>query len=77
MPFTLTHLSGNLGSLQFPGDMLSGDEAHTEEEIRCVFDDNFKRDNFFLSLHKNQCCGCSLELPHRGDSNEHPQYRFL
>ena len=26
----------------------------SEEEIRSVFDD----------LHKNLCCGCSLELPH-------------
>ena len=23
------------------------------------------------------CCGCSLESPRRGDSNEHPQHRFL
>ena len=28
-------------------------------------------------LHKNLCCGCSLESPRRGDSNEHPQHRFL
>ena len=26
----------------------------------------------------NLCCGCSLESPRRGDSNnEHPQHRFL
>ena len=29
-----------------------------------------------LFLHKKLCCGCSLELPRRGDSNEHPQHRF-
>ena len=29
------------------------------------------------NLHTNLCCGCSLESPRRGDSNEHPQHRFL
>ena len=28
-------------------------------------------------IHKNPCCGCSLESPRRGDSNEHPQDRDL
>ena len=30
-------------------------------------------------LHKNICCGCSLQSPRRGDSNEYryPQHRFL
>ena len=32
---------------------------------------------FCLFLHKNLCCGCSLESPRQGDSNEHPQHRFL
>ena len=32
---------------------------------------------YFLYLHKNLCFGCSLESPRRGDSNEHPQHRFL
>ena len=32
---------------------------------------------FLSNLHKNLCCGCSLESPRRGDSNEHPQHRFL
>ena len=32
---------------------------------------------FCLFLHKNLCCECSLESPCRGDSNEHPQHRFL
>ena len=32
---------------------------------------------FCLFLHKNLCCGCSLESPRRGDSNEHPQHWFL
>ena len=27
------------------------------------------------NLHKNLCCGCSIESPRRGDSNEHPQHR--
>ena len=46
-----------------------------EEQIRRVFDDNWR---IILSvLHKNICCGCSLESPRRGDSNEHPQHMFL
>ena len=32
---------------------------------------------FFLLLHKNICCGYSLEVPHRGTSNEYPQHMFL
>ena len=28
-------------------------------------------------LHKNICCGYSLETPHRGTSNEYPQHMFL
>ena len=28
-------------------------------------------------LHKNPCCGYSLESPRRGDSNEYPQHRLL
>ena len=45
------------------------------EEISCVFDDNSKK--FLSNLHENVCCGCSLESPRRGDSNEHLQHRFL
>ena len=30
--------------------------------------------SFFLSLHENICCGYSLEVPHRGTSNEYPQH---
>ena len=32
---------------------------------------------FFLFLDKNLCCGYSSELPHRGNSDEYPQLRFL
>ena len=32
---------------------------------------------FLSNLHKNLFCGCSLESPWRGDSNEQPQHRFL
>ena len=40
---------------------------------------------FYLFLHKNvccgysleSCCGYSLESPRRGDSNEYPQHKFL
>ena len=32
---------------------------------------------FFLFLHKNICCGYSLEVPHRSASNEYPQHMFL
>ena len=31
---------------------------------------------FFLCLHKNICCGYSLEVPCRGASNEYPQHMF-
>ena len=39
-----------------------------------IFDDNSKI--ILSNLHKNLCCGCSLESPRRGDSNEHTQHRF-
>ena len=32
---------------------------------------------FFLFLHKNLCCGYSLEAPQLGTSNEYPKDRFL
>ena len=32
---------------------------------------------FCLFLHKNLCCGCQLESPCRGNSNEHPKHKFL
>ena len=31
----------------------------------------------FLFLHKNVCCGYSLEVPQRGTSDEYPQHTFL
>ena len=31
---------------------------------------------FFLILHNNICCGCSLEAPRGGASNEYPQHMF-
>ena len=37
-------------------------------------------DNFEIILlisSSKPMCGCLLELPCRGDSNEHPQHRFL
>ena len=45
---------------------------YTVEQIRRVFDDNWRI--IFIILHKNICCGYSLESPRRGDSNEHPQH---
>ena len=55
-----------------------------------IFDDNSKifQRFFFSNLHNNLCCGCSLEFlisthnigfyeESRGDSNEHPQHRFV
>ena len=30
----------------------------------------------FLFLHRNICCGCSLEAPYQGASNEHSQDMF-
>ena len=35
-------------------------------------DKNGYQVTFFLFLHKNICCGYSLEAPHRGTSNEYP-----
>ena len=32
---------------------------------------------FFLLLNENICCGYSLEVPHRGTSNEYLQHMFL
>ena len=32
--------------------------------------------NVCFFLHKNICCGCSIESP-RGDSNDYPQDTFL
>ena len=32
---------------------------------------------FFSFLLKNICCGYSLEVPHRGTSNEYPQHVFM
>ena len=40
-----------------------------------IVDDNSKI--FLSNLHKNLSCGCSLESPRRGDSNEHPQLGFF
>ena len=28
-------------------------------------------------LHRDLCCGCSLESPRQGDSNGRPQHGFL
>ena len=39
-----------------------------------IINDNLEM--ILLFLHKNLCCGCSLESLQRGDSNEHPQHRF-
>ena len=33
--------------------------------------------SFSSVLHKNICCGYSLESPRRGDSNEYPQHMLL
>ena len=35
------------------------------------------RKYFFLFLHKNICCGYSLEVPWQGTFNEYPQHMFL
>ena len=32
---------------------------------------------FFLFLYENVCCRYSLEVPHRGTSNEYPQHMVL
>ena len=48
---------------------------NTEEDISAYL---MIIERYFLSnLHKNLCCGNSLESPQRGNSNEHPQHRFL
>ena len=38
---------------------------------------NQKVSLFFLFLDENICCGCSLEAPRRGASNEYPQHVFV
>ena len=45
--------------LMLLSSILSGKQA--EEEIRCIFDDNLGI--ILPNLHKNLCCGCSLESP--------------
>ena len=32
---------------------------------------------FSVVFHKNICSGYTLELPHRGDSNDYPQHTLL
>ena len=36
----------------------------------------FHGEILFLFLHKNVCCGYSLEVPHQDASNEYPQHMF-
>ena len=43
--------------------------------MRCVYDDKLNI-SFVIIFHENVCCGCTLELPHRSDSNEQLQHRF-
>ena len=38
---------------------------------------NDKKLKILIFLHKIICCGCVLELPHRGDSNTHPKHMIL
>ena len=33
--------------------------------------------SFLLFLYESICCGYSLESPHRGDYNDHPQRVFM
>ena len=42
-----------------------------------ALDKKFPHKYRFLFLHRNICCGYSLEVPHRGTSNEYPQHMFL
>ena len=35
---------------------------------------HLKSTDIFLLLHENNCCGCSLEVPQWGTSNEYPQH---
>ena len=37
----------------------------------------FSQKTLSFFLHKIICCGCVLELPHRGDSNTYPQHMIL
>ena len=32
---------------------------------------------YFLFLHKNICCVCSLEVPQQAAANEYPQHVFV
>ena len=57
---------------------------HLKEKAFCyvlmvsfiALDKRWYQFNFSLFLHKNIYYGYSLEAPHRGASNEYPQYTF-
>ena len=46
--------------------------------ILAIKNENFhpKKNDFFLIFAQNIDCGCTLEPPHRGGSNEYPQFMF-
>ena len=52
-----------------------GEDCDSYTDLTKVLDD----DNsviFLMFLHKYTCCGYSLDLPRRGDSNDFPQHMF-
>ena len=53
--------------------------AHTRETGSGKGKQNIFKVGLGLFLHKNLCCWCSLESPCvlGGNSNAHPQHRFL
>ena len=46
-------------------------QKHPDELLMTIFDDTSE-----VVLHKNICCGYSLEAPQWGASNEYPQHMF-
>ena len=48
--------------------------------VNCILKEEYLmiiKGQFSKFLQTNICCGYSLEVPHRGTSNEYPQHKFL
>ena len=80
--FTKHSCSNNRTVLGFVLSAFMGYSRSKKREVkisfhssRCFFQSK-KYINFFLFLHKNICCGYSLEVPQWGTSNEYPQHMF-
>ena len=57
--------------------MSEGALSHIMAHVDIALDKALFLSIFFLFLNKNICCGCSLEAPLQGTSNEYPQHVFM